>query len=948
MTEQKTNLTDNFSPYQIISTIAKGGMGEVLYAYDPIYQRYVALKHIRADVLQTETLKKRFLNEARITSSLAHPNIIPIYSMHIDKEIPYYTMPYVEGNTLKGLLRESYEAQKNTGIPLSENSIRSLMRIFLTVCEAMSYTHAQGVLHRDLKPDNILVGKFGEVLIFDWGVAEKLVSPQPEQPSTDHPELFAAISTELTLPGKIVGTLPYMAPERIFSKPASVLTDIYSLGVMLYLILTLRLPFKRKSLKEARRNLHKERWVDPTQLAPYRDIPQMLVQVVKKCLHPNPTKRYQSLPELIKDIKQYVEGRSEWFLTAELNVQRPSDWQFHENILLTKHIAISQDSTAAEWVSLMTSNGSFEGNIKLEASVRISQKCQGIGFIINVPELVKLKRLCDGYMLWLSGKKGSSSKFFRSQVEVLSLPETSLEPDVWHHIRLEKVDNNLYFYLDDELKSSYISYLPIIGKHVGVLYKDDNFEIKDLSIFTASPTVLVSCLAVPDALMAYKAYFEALNEYRRIGFSFPGRREGREAMFRAGVTLLEAAKHSKKKQEKEELYTLASVEFEKLRHTPAAPLEYLGKALVYEAQNDTSEEMKCLELVLRRYPNHPLHSLLYEHISYRMHQSSRQDRIATYQFALLLLHFFPFEEMNADTRALIFNLYKKGPALFYIEKKEVKDATHLATYLSASLNKPHILLEILDRTIHKSFASFINIKNVLFALLYCKQSPDMGNLIQLLEGCKKNIKHIVYDVMALFTDKTLEQQIDDFLLNKEFIVDQHSFVICQYFLEEVIRLKQHLLMPRCIQAFDSDTMNRHNKEALQEYHIIYHLLEGNYSAVTKIFQNRSYDPENPESSIFTYLYGLLLASKDEKKALLFYDEVLVGSRPPLWSLGALFLTKKLGSYADFSNAALPYECYELCKQLYLYYKITKHPKKEAQFYQLWQHLFLDPLQKNAL
>src|SRR3990172_2439837 len=113
---------------------------------------------------------------------------------------------------------------------------------------------------------------------------------------------------------------------------------------------------------------------------------------------------------------------------------------------------------------------------------------------------------------------------------------------------------------------------------------------------------MVGCLAVPNAFLSHKLYDVALQEYRRIGSSFPGRMEGREALFRAGLTLIEKARA----EENDQLYHLALKEFEKLYRTPGAPLEYLGKSLVYEALGDSEEDSKCLELALRKFPKHPL------------------------------------------------------------------------------------------------------------------------------------------------------------------------------------------------------------------------------------------------------------------------------------------------------------------------------------------------------
>lgn len=938
--QQSENL---FEPYKIIRPIAKGGMGQVLLAYDSNHQRYVALKHIREDLELTETLKKRFLKEAQITSGLAHPNIIPILSIHHDTPLPFYTMPFIEGKTLKETLKEIYTKEKETKTTASEVSIRSLMRIFLTVCEAIAYTHAKGVLHRDIKPDNILIGKFGEILIFDWGVAEKLNPPDKVDIDDSSQSASSFYKSHLTRPGKIVGTIPYMAPERIFSKPSTVLTDVYSLGVMLYLILALKLPFKRKSLKDARRHLHEEKWIDPITVAPYRDIPHMLTRICKKCLHPNPKKRYQSVQELIKDVKQYVEGRSEWFLTSELKIDHKDHWQLHENILLAKHIAISQDIGSSEWVSLMVSKENFEGNIKLEANIKMGKTSESFGFLMNIPDLSSKKDVGEGYTLWLSSKTDIPAKLYRSHVEVLSIADTYLIPETWHHIRIEKIENNFYFYIDDELKFSYISYLPLMGKHIGLIYKDDQFELKELCIYTASPSILVSCLAVPDALLAYQSYDQALKEYRRIGASFLGRHEGREALFRAGVTLLEAAKQAKRKKDRIALFEQASLEFEKLRHTPGGPLEYLGKALVYEAMQENEEELKCLELAIRKYPKHPLLSLLFDHIMYRMHQSSRKDRPNTYRFALLLLRFFPYDELNFESKKLIQNIIQSGNALYFIEQIDPKHPIQISIYLAASLAKAHTLLEVLDQLLDMQPIPLIMIKNAIFSLLFTPKKEliqeKMEELWELLSQQKGSLKNAILDVLSLFNSSPLEEQLKEFTSSQRFKLNPHSFLILQYFLEHALLNKDLQSYKTCLQLLENKKLPEKEFYTQISYQIILNLLENKPNNIAALFKSIDFPNSKSESHILNFLYGCYLAlKKDEKTALKHFSTILETTSPNHWKLGALFLTDRLGKLEQFAEKGLPFEKYELFKQLYIYYSVTKHPKKAAKVFKLWQNI----------
>ena len=242
-------------------------MGEVFLAYDTTCGRRIALKRIRSDLVEHIQMHNRFMKEARITSQLTHPSIIPIYAIHGQDQQVYYTMPFVEGETLKQILRIT-RLQEKKGEKLHHigGSIPALVRIFLSICQAIAYAHSKNVLHRDIKPENIIIGQYGEVLILDWGLAKMLHPDSTEQEfgedSVD--ETRERPYHGLTNIGKVVGTVSYMAPERAIGSPANVQTDIYSLGVILYQILTLQQPFKRGTLKEFRETLHLEVLHDPS------------------------------------------------------------------------------------------------------------------------------------------------------------------------------------------------------------------------------------------------------------------------------------------------------------------------------------------------------------------------------------------------------------------------------------------------------------------------------------------------------------------------------------------------------------------------------------------------------------------------------------------------------------------------------------------------------------
>lgn len=686
--------------YQIIHSLGQGGMGEVFLAWDPICGRHVALKRIRSEMTTHTNLRQRFLQEARIASQLTHPSIIPIYTINEACGEIFYTMPYAEGETLKQILKVSRSQQQEGEIrhPIG-TSLPALMRIFLSICQAIAYSHSKDILHKDLKPDNIIIGKYGEALIIDWGLANIISSTNSSPPVKEK---------------KIPGTLAYLAPERLKGAPASFATDIYALGVILYQLLTLQLPFHRVSLQKWRKTYAQEIFQAPQKIAPYRDIPQHLSDVAKKALDPDPTARFQTLGEIISEIQSYIEGRPEWLPAAQLNLDRSSDWEFQENILLTKHLAITRTPSVMEWVSLMISHQSFSGNTRIRAKIRLKSEGNGIGFLLNIPEKSERKGLEEGYCLWIGSEGKPGCKLFRSNVEVLHLPMLFLKPNQWHDVYLENTDNHLRFYLDHSLQFQYVSYIPVIGTHVGILYRDADFEMSQYHIDTSSQNIMVHCLAIPDAFLANKLYSKALSEYRRIGYSFPGRAEGREALFRAGITLLEEARSKKKKKDREKFYALAHEEFGKLRHTPGAPLEYLGKALVYQSMGELEEEVKCLELCVRKYPKHPLLKVVGEHITLRLHETALFHRLAAYQFALLSIRHLPQIFDSEDSCHLLGHLIQHlEPLPFFFPILEDLHHLSLAIQLSFWLAKPLTLIELIENGLPPPLHY-----NALYALLY--------------------------------------------------------------------------------------------------------------------------------------------------------------------------------------------------------------------------------------
>ncbi len=938
---ENTSVKQNIGLYTIIKPIGRGGMGEVLLAHDPICDRDVAVKRIRSDLKHHAALKNRFLREAKITAQLTHPGIISIYTIHQEDEI-YYTMPYIEGETLKQILKSS---QQKVRPPKFEGSIPSLLPIFKSVCQTVSYAHSKGILHRDIKPENILVGTFGEVILFDWGLAQVISDPPQEEEEVDE-----ETPPDLTSPGKLVGTVAFMAPERALGEPASVQTDIYSLGVILYQILTLHLPFNRLSIKEFRKFYKHERLADPEELAPYRDVPPRLSRIVKKCLETDPTKRYLNTEDLIHDLMGHMEGRSEWFESARLDANKKSHWEFQENVMISKHIAITRATETAEWVSLMVSRAAFAENTRLQTRIFIGETGSGIGFLLSVPEMAERDNPLDGYCLWIGSELMPGAHLFRNTVQVMHLPELYLKRNTWHTLTVEKIDNNIHFSLDEVHHLTYLSYLPLFGTHVGILARDADFQMDEIVVSVGSQNLQVSCLSIPDAFLASKDYKKALTEYRRIGYSFPGHAEGREALFRAGITLLEQAKSARREKLSEEYYTLALEEFAKLHNTPGAPLEYLGKALVYQSLRDYAEEIKCLELGVRRYYRHPLVNAIKEQLMYRMHEAAQTNRRAAYQFILIALRLLPEVVQSGDFRRLFKYLAKNWESLPFLESpidpsllggekiNEIRFATPLAFWLGA----PYILLEIYHELIKIKPLDIAALGDLLYCLFELGSYGLAHKLMLEAEDFKANLsppdaielKEMLnlLEPIYLCHTQSLDSAIDYFFASKKEEIGVCEFRTLGYLFQYALRGSQEEKVHAISAHIKDRILSIEDRIFMDACRIWAYLKEDDWQSASEIFETYPLEMLNQEGTYLHPLYGCYLyVTEGEEIAQIHFAGVVDTPFPRSWALLGHELTNKITDSPAWYSTSFLWERRRLYSQLSLYYHCAQNPELEAYY-----------------
>ena len=290
--------------FRVLRPHSRGGLGAVFVAMDQELHREVALKEILDRHADDPACRSRFLREAEITGGLEHPGIVPVYGLGTGVTgRPYYAMRLIRGDTLMEAIERFHG-----GPPGSRDlELRKLLRRFLDVCNAIDYAHSRGVLHRDLKPRNVIVGKHGETLVVDWGLAKALGNIE-QSSNAEEPPLSPASAVDCaeTLPGSAMGTPAYMSPEQAAGELERLgpRADVYSLGATLYCMLTGRPPVDGDDLDEVLRRVRDGMIPPPRAIDPKID--KALEAVCLKAMALHPVDRYGSARELADDVERWM------------------------------------------------------------------------------------------------------------------------------------------------------------------------------------------------------------------------------------------------------------------------------------------------------------------------------------------------------------------------------------------------------------------------------------------------------------------------------------------------------------------------------------------------------------------------------------------------------------------------------------------------------------------
>ena len=298
--------TSDGQRFRLLRPHARGGLGEVFVALDAELHREVALKQILERHADDPVSRQRFVAEAQITGGLEHPGVVPVYGLGTyGGGRPYYAMRFIRGDSLKEAIDHFHADETLKNNPgLRSLELRKLLRRFLDVCNAVDYAHSRGVIHRDLKPANIILGRHGETLVVDWGLAKAIGRADP---SVGEQTIAPSSSgSSETLPGSAMGTPAYMSPEQATGDldrlgPRS---DVYSLGATLYCLLTGEPPFEGDDIGEILRKVQAGDVRAPSEVDPALD--KALEAVCLKAMATKPADRYATCRALAEDIERWM------------------------------------------------------------------------------------------------------------------------------------------------------------------------------------------------------------------------------------------------------------------------------------------------------------------------------------------------------------------------------------------------------------------------------------------------------------------------------------------------------------------------------------------------------------------------------------------------------------------------------------------------------------------
>jgi serine/threonine-protein kinase len=301
------HVKNGFMRYRDFQPLTQGGEAILRTCVDENLGRTVVMKTLQPQFQNLETYQKRFLREARVTAQIPHPATIPVYELSRDSEgNAYFTMKKLRGRDLSDILDKISEGDKAT---IEKYPLDSLLNVLIHCSQCLAFAHNQKVVHRDMKPANIMIGDYGEIMVLDWGLAKVWDMEDDEDVDRLIRSGQQAMSGRLTGRGDVQGTPFYMSPEQaVETGDVDERTDIYNMGIILFEVLTGESYMSGRNFKEIKRKLQEDPVREPRAVAPLKRIPAELNAICMKALQRSVTDRYQKMSEFSEDLRAALLG----------------------------------------------------------------------------------------------------------------------------------------------------------------------------------------------------------------------------------------------------------------------------------------------------------------------------------------------------------------------------------------------------------------------------------------------------------------------------------------------------------------------------------------------------------------------------------------------------------------------------------------------------------------
>lgn len=561
---------DTLAGHKLKKILGKGGMGVVHLAHEPGVERDVALKVLLpgkdapTEDGTTSAQVARFIEEAQVSGQLQHPGVIPVYRLGRDERGRYYyTMrPITEGRTLRDIINELKKDESAS----EKWSIRRLVEILRSVCLTVAYAHKHGALHRDLKPGNIAVGDYGEVLVMDWGLTKvfdpgnstnEAVEPTISAKNAEFANAFKGRTLKtirsdandevlLTMDGAIAGTPAYMSPEQASAESQKIgpATDIYALGAILYEILTLTTPYEGDNLMALLYAIWIGNLESPFDRAPNRDIPDELALIARRALSVQPEGRHKYAEELGEDLRAWLEGRPRWRVMAKPNLgANLMQWtevfgETEQFWRVSRGVLEATDSPDSSHTLLYKEP--FSGDMRMSCTAWCEQSRPSelsINLCSEDPKTVRATGR-DGYCLQFGADDMSVTKLARNQTDVATVVGRVPVTDRKYALLAEAAGGEVRLLIDGEEVIRWKDPRPLRSGHVGFYAWGAGAKFTDIVIEARGRPVSVPVLEVPDSHFLSEHYEDALRLYREIAASHPDRDEGTRAKYGSGLCLV--------------------------------------------------------------------------------------------------------------------------------------------------------------------------------------------------------------------------------------------------------------------------------------------------------------------------------------------------------------------------------------------------------------------------